>query len=410
MGPFSPEVYAERRSRVGERMVEQGIDLLFVPPSADLEYLTGARRRMPTFGNISYTHGWVCGAFIRPGHEPLLVLPRMVAEFDMPQGVPGEVVVINETDDGDAVFERVVKGFGPLGKIAVEQRTWADAVLALTNYSGGAQLVSATPLTNPMRRVKSDAEIQLMQKACRIADNAMGVVTTDLADGAVERDIVEELDVLLHADGSRGTSFDTAVWGMGKSTKRDASDRETSSTLNRGTGVSFDFGAIIDGYCSDFGRTIALGEPDAEFVEVYAAVIGAAAAGLAAVRPGVLAKDVDSACRQVIIDAGYGEHFRHRTGHCIGLDVHEYPFISEEDETPLEAGMTFTIEPSIFWPGHVGARIEDIVVVTDDGGVLLNEYSDEMVVVDADPSAISDSDADGAGGCIHQDGCGHEVP
>lgn len=410
MGPFSPEVYADRRRRVGERMTERGVDLLFVPPSADLEYLTGARRRMPTFGNISYTHGWVCGAFIRPGHEPLLVLPRMVAEFDMPQGVPGEVVVINELDDGDEVFERVLKGFGPLRKIAVEQRTWADTVLALSKYSAGAELVSATPLTNPLRRVKSEAEIQLMKKACHVADHAMGVVTTDLADGAVERDLVEELDGLLHADGSRGTSFDTAVWGMGKSTKRDASDRETSSRLHRGTGVSFDFGAIIDGYCSDFGRTIALGEPDSEFVDVYDAVIGAAAAGLAAVRPGALAKEVDSACRQVITDAGYGEHFRHRTGHCIGLDVHEYPFISEEDETPLEPGMTFTIEPSVFWPGRVGARIEDIVVVTETGGVLLNDYSDEMVVVDADPSVISDSESDGTGGCAHTDGCGHELP
>ena len=155
----------------------------------------------------------------------------------MPQGVPGDVVVINETDDGDAVFEQVVKGFGPLGKVAVEQRTWADAVLALTKYSGGAELVSATPLTNPLRRVKSDDEIQRMQHACRIADNAMGVVTTDIADGAVERDLVEELDGLLHGDGSRGTSFDTAVWGMGKSTTvtRPIVRRAPSSTVAPGS-------------------------------------------------------------------------------------------------------------------------------------------------------------------------------
>lgn len=405
MGPFSADVYAERRRRVGERMQEQGVDLLFVPPSADLEYLTGARRRVPTFGNISYTHGWVCGAFLRPGHEPLLVLPRMVAEFDMPEGVPGDVVVVNELDDGDAVFERVVKGFGRVGRIAVEQRTWAEAVLALSKHSG-AELVSATPLTNPLRRVKSDAEIQLMQRACRVADHAMGVVTTDLGDGAVERELAEELDHLLHGDGSRGVSFDTAVWGMGKSTNRDASDRESSSRLHRGTGVSFDFGAIIEGYCSDFGRTIALGEPDAEFVEVYETVIAAQAAGIAAVRPGALAKDVHNACRDVIVAAGYGDHFRHRTGHCIGLDVHEYPFISEEDETPLEPGMTFTIEPSVFWPGRVGVRVEDIVVVTETGGRRLNEYSPTMVVVDASPGAIS-GEADGAGGCAHDNGCAH---
>ena len=97
---FEPTVYAERRATLDERMREQGVDLLFCPPSGDLEYLTGARRRFPTFGNISYTHGWVCGAFFRPGHDPVFVLPRMVAEFDMPTGVPGEFVVVNETDDG----------------------------------------------------------------------------------------------------------------------------------------------------------------------------------------------------------------------------------------------------------------------------------------------------------------------
>jgi Xaa-Pro aminopeptidase len=384
MSAFEATVYAERRETLGERMREQGVDALFCPPSGDLEYLTGARRRFPTFGNISYTHGWVCGAFLRPGQDPVFVLPRMVAEFDMPQGVPGEFVVVNETDDGGAIFERVVKGLGPLGTIAVEARTWAETVLALGTASGGARIVSSVPLTNPMRRNKSAAELERMTAACRIADAAMGAVTDDIADGVAERDLVEEVDSMLHRDGSRGVSFDTAVWAMGPSTQRDASDRETSNTMNRGNGVSFDFGAVVDGYCSDFGRTVAIGEPNEEYERVYAAVIGAQAAGLAAVKPGALARDVDAACRQVIVDAGYGDWFRHRTGHCIGLDVHEYPFISEEDETPLEPGMTFTIEPSVFWPGRVGVRIEDIVLVTDSAGVKLNEYSPDMVVVDAE--------------------------
>jgi Xaa-Pro aminopeptidase len=399
MAAFEPAVYADRRRVLGERMAEHGVDLLFCPPSGDLEYLTGARRRFPTFGNISYTHGWVCGAFFRPGQDPVFVLPRMVAEFDMPTGVPGDFVVVNETDDGDELFDRVVKGFGRLGTVAVEQRTWAETVLAL-NRSTDAKVISGVPLTNPMRRVKSPAELERMTAACRVADEAMGVVTEDIADGAVERDLVEELDSLLHRDGSRGVSFDTAVWAMGPSTARDASDRETSSTMDRGTGVSFDFGAVIDGYCSDFGRTVALGDSDPEYERVYETVIAAQAAGLAAVRPGALAKDVDAACRQVIVDAGYGDWFRHRTGHCIGLDVHEYPFISEEDETPLEAGMTFTIEPSIFWPGRVGVRIEDIVLVTDDGGVKLNEYPNAMVVVDGATSLGHDhSTAPAAGSC-----------
>ena len=132
MAAFEPAIYAERRAVLDERMRDQGVDLLFCPPSGDLEYLTGARRRFPTFGNISYTHGWVCGAFFRPGHDPVFVLPRMVAEFDMPTGVPGEFVVVNETDDGAAAFDRRGRaGSAPLGTIAVEPRTWAETLLAL---------------------------------------------------------------------------------------------------------------------------------------------------------------------------------------------------------------------------------------------------------------------------------------
>ena len=185
MTAFEPTVYAERRATLDGRMREQNVDVLFCPPSGDLEYLTGARRRYPTFGNISYTHGWVCGAFFRPGHDPVFVLPRMVAEFDMPTGVPGEFVVVKETDDGAAMFDDLVRGFGQLGTIAVEPRTWAETVLALGRASE-AKIVSGVSLTNPMRRIKSPAEIERMAAACRIADSAMGVVTADVADGAVD--------------------------------------------------------------------------------------------------------------------------------------------------------------------------------------------------------------------------------
>ena len=220
MPAFEPTVYAERRTVLGERMREQGVDVLFCPPSGDLEYLTGARRRIPTFGNISYTHGWVCGAFFRPDQDPVFVLPRMVAEFDMPEGVPGDKIVVKETDDGAAAFERVVAGLGPIGTLAVEPRTWAQTVLAL-GRAGAGSVVDGTSLTNPMRRIKTPAEIERMAAACRLADKAMGAVTDDVADGVLERELVEEVDSLLHGDGSRGVSFDTAIWAMGPGVARD---------------------------------------------------------------------------------------------------------------------------------------------------------------------------------------------
>lgn len=404
---FQDEVYKNRQSELGRRMQENGVELFFCPPSADLEYLTGTQRRRPTFGNIAYTHGWVCGAFFRPNHDPLFVLPRMVAEFDMPHGATGEILTISETDDGEAMFEKLVKGFGPLKSVAVEERTWADTTLRIANCTG-AKIKNGSFLTNPMRRVKSSDEIELLRDACRLADLSMGEITKSVSDGIKERELSEELDHLLHLEGSRGVSFDTAVWAMGPSTNRDANDRETSSVIGSGSSLLFDFGAIINGYCSDFGRTLAVGKADVELSEVYDIVIESANAGLAAVKPGALASEVDRATRKVIEDAGYGDKFRHRTGHCIGLDVHEHPFISEEDDTPLEVGMTFTIEPSIFWPGRVGARIEDIIVVTENGGEKLNTYSETFVTVDS-ASGTLDS---GVGGCAHEDhapgGCMHD--
>ena len=141
--------------------------------------------------------------------------------------------------------------------------------------------------------------------------------------------------------------------------------------LRDGEVVLFDFGAVWNGYCSDFGRTVPCGEPPPEYEQVRRVLLEAQEAGRAAARPGVLARDVNAACRAPIEAAGLGEGFRHRMGHAIGLDVHERPFLSIEDETPLEAGMTFTDEPSILLDGRFGVRVEDVIAVSEDGGRLL---------------------------------------
>ena len=371
--------FAGRRQRLAERMTDQGIDLLFLPPSSDLEYLTGMERRVPTFGNVSYTHGWVGGAFLRPGRDPLLVLPRMTAEFDLPGGAPGEVVIVNELDDGPAIFASVAGGLGPVRKLGIGARTWGETVIHLLEVFNGPTLANGDDLIGPMRAIKTADELAAMEAACRLVDDAMAAVTGHVRAGVTELDLAAEVDHQLKTHGSRTVSFDTGVWSMGPHDARDATVRVSNQPLREGTGVSFDFGSVFDGYCSDFGRTIFIGEPDAEFRRAYDLVIGAQAAGIAAVRPGATAAEVHQATRAVIVEGGYGDWFRHRTGHCIGMDVHEKPFISEEDQTPLEPGMTFTIEPSIFWPGHVGARIEDVIVCEPGGGRKLNTYPEALV-------------------------------
>jgi Xaa-Pro aminopeptidase len=141
----------------------------------------------------------------------------------------------------------------------------------------------------------------------------------------------------------------------------------------------FDFGGVVDGYCSDFGRTIYCGEPPDDYREVYEIMLAAQEAGRVAAAAGTPASDVNAACRHPIEEAGLGEHFRHRMGHGIGMDVHERPFISAEDDTPLQAGMTFTDEPSIIIPGRFSVRIEDIVVSEEGGGRKLNDYPAALV-------------------------------
>lgn len=371
--------YAARRALLAERMSEAGVDLLFVPPSADLEYLTGMQRRLPTFGNVAYTHHWVAGALFTPGGEPVFVLPRMITEFDLPEGVEGDIVTIAESDDAEAIMRSVLDRFGRVRTLAVGNRTWAEAVINLTGLLSEPTVVNAESLINPLRRIKSAQELELMSEACAVVDRVMAGVQSKVVAGITELELAAEVSYQMKIGGSRTDSFDTAVWSMGPLDDRDATVRVSTQPLRAGMGVSFDFGAVVQGYCSDFGRTVHVNEPGAEYLRVYDLVMTAQAAGIAAVRPGVTAAQVHEATRSVIVDGGYGDWFRHRTGHCIGLDVHELPYISEEDQTPLEEGMTFTIEPSVFWPGRVGVRVEDIIVCEASGGRKLNEHPTTMV-------------------------------
>jgi Xaa-Pro dipeptidase len=374
--------YAQRRAKVSDRMAQAGIDLLFLPISGDLEYLTGIPRREPSFGNVSYRHGWVAGAFLRPGKDPLVVLPRMITEFELPAGASRDIVVVNETDDGDAVLARIAKDLGPVKSLAVGARTWAETLIHLRQALSDPSISNADDLINPLRRIKSSEEMERMTAAARIVDEVMALIGPQVLPGVTEAELAAEVSLEMSRRGSRVESFDTGIISAGPLDQRDAGTRLTTQPIRDGTSVSFDFGAVVDGYCSDFGRTIFVGEPDAEFRRVYDLVIASQAAGIKAARPGVTASAVDRASRQVIEEGGYGKWFRHRTGHAIGLDVHEYPFISVEDTTPLEPGMTFTIEPSIFWPGHVGARIEDVVLCEANGARKLNHYPDTLVVND----------------------------
>ena len=371
--------YAERRRRLSDRMRAEGLDTLFLGLSADLEYLSGVERGIPFFGQSSYAHGWVAGAFFRPDSDPVFVLPRMVAAFDLPVQPEGEIVIVNETDDGFAEFERVASGLGSPGTVAIGDRVWAETTLNLGRVFGFDRLRTGSSLVNELRRVKAPEEIEAMARACRTVEQAMEAVAPRVQPGVSMAELVEEVELQLRLAGSRTPSFATHIFTGLDPDSLDSSTGTARVPMPEGTSVMFDFGGVVDGYCSDFGRTVIAGEPSRALLDAYDVMLAAYEAGRAACRPGALAKDVNAACRAPIEEAGLGRHFRHRMGHGIGLDVHERPFVSSEDETPLQAGMTFTDEPSIIVPDAFSVRIENIIVCDEQGGRVLNEYSDALV-------------------------------
>jgi Xaa-Pro aminopeptidase len=303
----------------------------------------------------------------------------MFAAFDLREEPEGELVIVNETDDGFATFERVARGLGATGTVAVGDRVWAETVLNLGQIVGFDRLRTGSTLVNELRRVKTPEELQAMLRAIRTVERTMAAVTPLVAPGATMAQLNEAVEHELRAAGSRTPSFATHTFtGLGAG-ELDSGTDTAHEPLTDGTAVMFDFGGVVDGYCSDFGRTIYCGDPPDDYREAYDVMLAAQEAGRAAAAAGTTAADVNAACRAPIEEAGLGEHFRHRMGHGIGLDVHERPFISPEDETPLEPGMTFTDEPSIIIPGRFSVRIEDIVVCEEGGGRVLNDYPAALV-------------------------------
>jgi Xaa-Pro aminopeptidase len=263
--------------------------------------------------------------------------------------------------------------------VAVGDRVWAETTLNLARIFGSERLRTGSALVNELRRVKTGEELEAMQRAIATVEQTMAAVTPLVVPGTTMAQLAEAVEHELLAAGSRTPSFATHIFTGLDEDDLDSHTRTAHEPLTEGTSVMFDFGGVVDGYCSDFGRTIYCGEPPDDYRQAYEIMLAAQEAGRAAASAGTSAAAVNAACRRPIEAAGLGEHFRHRMGHGIGLDVHERPFISTEDETPLQAGMTFTDEPSIIIPGRFSVRIEDIVVCEEDGGRTLNAYPAALV-------------------------------
>ena len=226
-------------------------------------------------------------------------------------------------------------------------------------------------LTGALRAVKEGEEVELLRKSCRIAAKAFGLVKPYIKTGCTELSVYRRLEDTMQAMGARGNSFNLIV-GFGPDSAMP--HHETSERkLKNNEAVLLDYGCVYEHYCSDITRTYFHGKPTEEFRKVYSIVAASQKAGLAAVRAGVKARDVDAACRNYISDAGYGQYFIHGTGHGIGLEIHEFPRLNTKFEAVLRAGMAVTVEPGIYLHGKFGVRIEDSVLVTKTGCEILTK-------------------------------------
>ncbi|MCY4540311.1 MAG: Xaa-Pro peptidase family protein [Chloroflexi bacterium] len=362
-------------------------DLAFVPISSDLQYLTGVPRDIPNYGHNIHPGDWLEGAWIRPQRAPVLPLPRMTAEFGGLNRLDGiDIRVLGDWDEPAEMVKGILDDFNlpDNPRVAISDFTRGETVSNLQPLLPGASWLSATDLLRPLRVIKSQSDIDEMKEAGRITEAAFADTLTSLRPGMTELEIVEEVNFQLRRHGSLGQSFTTSLYNSGPNHPLLFGQRMESwhRKLDPPVSILFDFGGIYQGWCYDFGRTVFFGEPDAEAQRVYDLVMASQAAGVAALKSGESTTTAtDRAARQVIEDAGYGEAFRHRLGHGIGMDVHEPPFLTEGDETPLEEGMLFTIEPSIMQMNGYSARVEDIVVARPGGGEKLTNGWQELVVV-----------------------------
>ncbi len=367
--------YLLRQSNLMAALELAGLDALALNPGSTLTYLTGLHFHLMERPTV---------ILFAPHADPVIILPELevgkISSLDYP---------IRSFAFGDdpstwaAVFKTASQAAGIDGRrVGVEPRALRFLELRiLEGAAPQAHFVSAEATLSSLRVHKDESEIASMRQAVDIAQKALQATLPAIRVGASERELASELTLQLLQNGS-DTEFPFRPIIAGGPNSANPHSVPTDRKLQQGDLLIIDWGAAFDGYISDLTRTFAIGKIDPELERIYHVVAEANAAGRSAARPGVPAGQVDAAARAVIEKAGYGKFFIHRTGHGIGMEGHEEPYIYGENALLLEPGMTFTVEPGIYLPGRGGVRIEDNVAITASGAESLSDMSRQFLVLD----------------------------
>ena len=380
------ERFGERLARAEAGVVAAGLGALLVSVGPDLAYLAGYEA-MPLERLTMLV--------IPAAGRPTLLVPRLEAPpaRACPAVAGGfvDLATWEETEDAVACVAALVQGrlhagaaLGGIDRLAVSDRLWTLHLLRLQATLPGASFISASVVLRDLRIIKDADEIELLRLAAQAADRVVWEIAHGRLVGRTEADVAREVRDRLVAEGHDRAEF--AIVGSGPnsaSPHHEASDR----VIEAGEPIVLDIGGPYGGYGSDTTRTIwvtggnATRGPDDEFLRLYAVLRAAQAEATHAVHPGVACERIDLVARELISAAGHGAHFFHRTGHGIGLEGHEDPYLVAGNAEPLRPGMAFSVEPGIYLAGRYGARIEDIVICGDDGPIVLNELDRELLVV-----------------------------
>jgi Xaa-Pro aminopeptidase len=367
---MSADEYASRVVRVRAAMARRGIDVLLTSVGHDLPYLTGYHA-MP-LERLTM--------LVVPLTGPVtMVVPRLEVPRVVPQPGVFEVLPWGETEDPVSLVAARADG---ARTVAVGDQMWARFLVELLPLLPGARFVRAVDVMGELRMSKDVREIDLLRAAGAAADR----VAADLQAGRIplvgrtEAEVSADLSARLLVEGHDVVNFAIVAAGENAASPH---HHPGARTIRHGEIVLCDFGGTMDGYCSDITRCVHVGEPTPEVATAYDVLHEAQRAGVAAAMVGAACQDVDRASRSIIEAAGFGEYFVHRTGHGIGMEAHEEPYMVEGNDRRIEAGFAFSVEPGIYVPGRFGMRLEDIVVATGSGPLSMNAADHGLVVVEA---------------------------